>query len=211
MSLPTRSVYQQNFPSQSGNKPFRAVPSKTDNTKREPLKCWGCGEEHLLRDCLHRKQNNGRVYNIQEATTVNDVARSMPQIYAALDNRQVDHQASVVEMEGTISNHPVSILIDPGSNLSYVSPQTVEKCKLQQVKHVKSWLVQLATGTKRKVTEVIPTCQFVISGFPTYDLLIGMDWLAAHKTKLDCYSKTLECENEEGRRVTLQGIQNLSQ
>jgi hypothetical protein len=76
----------------------------------------------------------------------------MPQIYVALDNRQVDHQASVVEMEGMISNHLVSILIDPGSNLSYVSPQILEKCKLQQVKHVKSWLVQLATGTKIKVT-----------------------------------------------------------
>jgi hypothetical protein len=219
MSLPTRSVYQQKFPPQSGNKPFGAAPSKTDNTKREPLKCWGCGEEHLLRDCPHRKQNNRRVYNVQEATTVNDVARSMPQIYAALDNRQDDHQASVVEMEGMISNHPVSILIDPGSNLSYVSPQTVEKCKLQQVKHVKSWLVQLATGTKRKVTEVIPACQFIMNGLPTratlnmlplgsYDLLIGMDWLASHKTKLDCYNKTLECEDGEGRRITLQGIQN---
>jgi hypothetical protein len=84
----------------------------------------------LLRDCPHRQQNNRRVYNIQEATTVNDVARSMPQIYAALDNRQVDHQASVVEMEGMIANHLVSILIDPGSNMSYVSPQTIEKCKL---------------------------------------------------------------------------------
>jgi hypothetical protein len=45
---------------------------------------------------------------------------SMPQIYAALDNRQVDHQASVVEMEGMIANHLVSISIDPGSNMSYV-------------------------------------------------------------------------------------------
>jgi hypothetical protein len=35
-----------------------------------------------------------------------------------------------------------------------------------------------------------------------------MNWLDAHKTKLDCYNKTLECENEEGRRVTLQGVQN---
>jgi hypothetical protein len=76
----------------------------------------------------------------------------MPQNYGALDNRQVNHQSSVVEMEGMISNHHVSILIDPGSNLSYVSSQTFEKCKFQQVKHVKSWLVQLATGTKRKVT-----------------------------------------------------------
>jgi hypothetical protein len=57
-----------------------------------------------------------RVYNVQEATTVNDVARSMPQIYAALDNRQAHHQASVVELEGMISNHLVSILIDLGSN-----------------------------------------------------------------------------------------------
>jgi hypothetical protein len=108
MSLPTKSVYQQNFPSQSGNKPFGVAPSKTDNTKREPLKCWGCGEEHLLRDCPYRKQNSRRVYNIQEATTVDDVARSMPRIYVALDNKKDDHQASVVDMEGMISNHLTS-------------------------------------------------------------------------------------------------------
>jgi hypothetical protein len=220
MSLPTKSVNQQNFPSQSGNKPFGSAPGRTDNTKREPLKCWGCGEEHLLRDFPHRKQDNiGESTTSKEATTVNDVARSMPQIYAALDNRQADHQASVVEMEGMITNHLVSILIDPGSNLSYVSPQTVEKCKLQQVKHAKSWLVQLATGTKRKVTKVIPACQFIMNGLSTqatlnilplgsYDMLIGMDWLASHKSKLDCYNKTLECEDEEGKKRTLQGIQN---
>jgi hypothetical protein len=126
----------------------------------------------------------------------------MPQIYAALDNKQVYHEASVVEMEGMISNHLVSILIDPGSNLSYVAPQTVDKCKLQPVRHVKPWLVQLATGTKRKVAEVILACQFIMDGFPTqatlnklplgsYDLLIGMYWLDPYKTKLDCYHKTL--------------------
>jgi hypothetical protein len=40
-----------------------------------------------------------------------------------------------------------------------------------------------------------------------HDLLIGMDWLATHKDKLDYYHKTLECLSEEGRRITLQGIQ----
>jgi hypothetical protein len=88
-------------------------------------------------------------------------------------------------MEGMISNHHVSILIDLGSNLSYVTPQTIEKCKLKQLKHTKSWLVQLATGTKRMVTDAIPTSQFIMNGLPTretlnmlplgyYDLLIGM-------------------------------------
>jgi hypothetical protein len=33
-----------------------------------------------------------------------------------------------------------------------------------------------------------------------YDLLIGMDWLATYKARLDCYHKTLECVSDEGRR-----------
>ena len=45
----------------------------------------------------------------------------------------------------------VSILIDPGARLCYISPIVVENCKLEKVKHNKPWLVQLATGTKRKV------------------------------------------------------------
>jgi hypothetical protein len=44
----------------------------------------------------------------------------------------------VVDMKCMIANHHVSILIDLGFNLSYVAPQTIEKFKLQQVKHVKS-------------------------------------------------------------------------
>jgi hypothetical protein len=75
----------------------------------------------------------------------------MPQIYATMDNKQADHQASVVEMEGMMTNHLVSILIDPCSNLSYIDPKAIDKCKLQPHKHSKPWLVQLATGTKRKV------------------------------------------------------------
>ena len=112
--------------------------------------------------------------------------RSEPQIYAALDNNQADHQASVVEIEGMISNHLVSILIDPGSNLSYIAPKAVDKCKRQPQKQTKPWLVQLAIGTKRRVVEVIPACQLMLGEFPTletlnvlplgsYDLLIGMD------------------------------------
>jgi hypothetical protein len=41
----------------------------------------------------------------------------------------------------------------------------------------------------------------------SYDLLIGMDWIATYKSKMDCYHKTLECVSEEGRRITIQGIQ----
>jgi hypothetical protein len=131
-----------------------------------------------------------------------------------LDNNQAEHQALVVEIEGMILNHLVSVLIDSGSNLSYIAPRAIERCKLQPKKQTKPWLVQLATGTKRRVAEVIPACQLMLGEFPTqatlnvlplgsYNLLIGMEWLATHKAKLDCYHKTLECVRKEGKRITL--------
>jgi hypothetical protein len=92
------------------------------------------------------------VHNIQEASTVGDIGRSMHKINAALDGRQTDHQSTIVEVEGKIHFNNVSILIDPGASLSYITPSLVESNKLKKVKHAKSWLVQLAMGTKRKVT-----------------------------------------------------------
>jgi len=46
--------------------------------------------------------------------------------YATIDNRQADHHASIIEMEGKLCDQVVSILIDLGSNYSYISPNLVE-------------------------------------------------------------------------------------
>ena len=54
----------------------------------------------------------------------------MPKICTALENRQAYHHISMVEIEGMINGQPISILIDPGASLSYISPRIVELCKL---------------------------------------------------------------------------------
>ena len=46
--------------------------------------------------------------------TVGDLARGMPTINAALENRQDDYQTSMVEVEGKLNQTPISILIDSG-------------------------------------------------------------------------------------------------
>jgi hypothetical protein len=56
----------------------------------------------------------------------------------------------MVEVEGKIAQQSISILIDLGSNLSYVAPQVVDSCVLHKHKHKNSWLVQLATGLKER-------------------------------------------------------------
>ena len=70
-----------------------------------------------------------------------DLARTMPRINAALENRQAYYQTSMVEVEGKINQIPIAILIDPRSSLSYISPNLVEKCKLHVENFVSSWLV----------------------------------------------------------------------
>ena len=40
----------------------------------------------------------------------------------------------------------------------------------------------------------------------SYDVLIGMYWLEAHRVKIDCYNKTFKCMDEEGNPVVVKGI-----
>jgi hypothetical protein len=89
--------------------------------------------------------NRTIVHNLQEASIVGDVGRSLHQIKAVVDGRQDEHQSFVVEIEGKINNTCISILIDPRATLSYITPSIVESNKPKKIRHRKSSLVQLAT------------------------------------------------------------------
>ena len=70
-----------------------------------------------------------------------DVARNIPRINAALKYWQADYQLTMIELEGKFLSQLVSILVDPGASLSYVSPKLVEICKLKSQKFRNPWLV----------------------------------------------------------------------
>src|SRR5713101_6438823 len=82
---------------------------------------------------------------------------------------------------------------------------------------VSSWLVQLATGAKRKVTCFVKKCAVVMDQFETivklnvlplgsYDILIGMDWLEQHRVLLNCFDKTFTCINSNGNLINVREI-----
>jgi hypothetical protein len=117
---------------------------------------------------------------------VEDMGGSMPSIYAALDKNQVEYQSPMIEVEGNIDNHPIEILIDSGASHSYINFNIIEIFHLQRSKHNKYWLVQLATGDKRKINELVKYCLIDMNGLNTkvdvniiplgsYEFLIGMD------------------------------------
>ena len=117
----------------------------------------------------------------------------------------------MIEVEGMINNHAFTILIDSGASHSYIDPKVVERFIFPRRKHDKYWLVQLATGAKRKVVELVTSCLVGMNGQCTkedlnslslgsYDCLIGMDWLDQHHAILDYHNKAFNCLDEEGNR-----------
>jgi hypothetical protein len=154
---------------------------------------------------------------LQEASTVGDVGRSLHWINAAIDGQQADHQYSVVEIEGKINNTLIFVLIEPVTMLSYITPDVVKSNKHKKLKHAKSWLVQLVTGTKRKVVDFVLDFEFSLDGqsirtnlnilpLGSYDMILGMDWLEKHKAILDCYTKILSYKDDFGTARSAQGI-----
>jgi hypothetical protein len=181
------------------------------------MEFWGCKENHRYRYFPHINDKVRDVHNVQQAKTVEDMGSRIPRIYTALENNQVEYQSHMIEVERMINNHPFTILFDSGASHSYIDPRVVESFQLSIRKHENSWLVPLATGTKRKVTELVKSCPVDMNGLSTkaelnvlalgsYYCLIGMDWLDQHHAILDYRNKAFTYLDEEGNHRTVQGI-----
>ena len=136
----------------------------------------------------HWGDNMNIMHKINKEDIVEEMRRSMPRIYASLDNRQVDYQSHMIEVESKINSHPITSLIDFGASHSYVDPNMVDIFKLKRYKHEKFQLVHLATGTKRRINDLVKYYAMNMNGVGTkkdlkiiligsYDCLIGMDWI----------------------------------
>jgi hypothetical protein len=66
---------------------------------------------------------------------------NISKIYVALEDQQPKHQSHMIEVEGEMINHHVSILIDSGEFHSYIDPKIVERFHLEKINIEKTFLV----------------------------------------------------------------------
>jgi hypothetical protein len=94
--------------------------------QRKPhIQCWGCGEDHMYRDCPHRAKKVKIVHSVKQVDMVEDMGINVPRICVALDNKKVELQSHMIEVEGKINNQPIFLLIDLGASHSYLDPKMV--------------------------------------------------------------------------------------
>jgi hypothetical protein len=91
-------------------------------------------------------------------------------------------------------------LIDPGSSHSFISTHLSSQTH-REPKHLGYKLsVHTPLGKIERVEHVYPECEIIIGGkvlpadlillpFHDFDIILGMDWLARHRAKVDCYAK----------------------
>lgn len=72
-----------------------------------------------------------------------DISRNIPRIDVALEDRKVENQSTMIEIEGNTLNQHVSVLVVLGNSISYISPQVVQKCNLKVQNFRNAWLVHL--------------------------------------------------------------------
>jgi len=88
-------------------------------TRQQPIKCLGCEEDNIYKDCLDTRDMMKTMKKIQDVDAMDDMGRIMPMIYAALDNRQAYYQSNMIEVKGNIDNQSISILTDSRYTLDW--------------------------------------------------------------------------------------------
>jgi hypothetical protein len=71
------------------------------------------------------------------------------QIYAAINNRQDEHQSTVVESSFMLNHINVKILFDSGVIDSFISPSALEKSGLAAYEHNDFKQFEMALGEKK--------------------------------------------------------------
>jgi hypothetical protein len=148
-------------------------------------------------------------------TTVGDMGKAH-WIHAAVNNRQAEHQSTVLETTGTIADQTLSVLIDLGATESFISGAALKRIKVKAVEQDDFSYVEMASGAKQKVGEKVTGCALNLGEFVTranlyvmilgsYDVVIGMDWLESHEATLNCKTKQLSLVDDEGQRCVIVG------
>ncbi|GJX28960.1 putative reverse transcriptase domain-containing protein [Tanacetum coccineum] len=165
------------------------------------LTCFGCGEKGHFKDKCPKAGNQQ-----------NDGARG--RAYVVVENPQ--QNPNVVTGTFLLNDHYACILFDSGAEKSFVSSAFTHFINIAPATLNTSYEVELADGKVVSTNTILRSCTLVlldhvfkIDLLPTrlgsFDVIIGMDWLAYHRALIDCYEKIVRIPLPNGKILKVQG------
>ncbi|KAA0032617.1 gag protease polyprotein [Cucumis melo var. makuwa] len=203
-------VPQRNFRSGGEFRSFQQKPFEAGEAARGKPLCTTCGKHHLgrcllgTRTCFKCRQEGHTADRCPLRLTgnaQNQGAGAPHQGRVFATNRTEAEKASTV-VTGTLPvlGHYALVLFDSGSSHSFISSAFVLHARLEvePLHHVLS--VSTPSGECMLSKEKVKACQIVIAGHVIevtlivldmldFDVILGMDWLAANHASIDCSRK----------------------
>ncbi|KAI3668750.1 hypothetical protein L1987_88233 [Smallanthus sonchifolius] len=176
-------------------------------------KCQVCGLfGHLTKDCRKARQSGSGKEKEQEQP------KTRTRAYA-LTEEEARGNPDVVSGTFLVNDEHAAILFDSGASKSFISNAFSRKlnCTINTV--VKAFSVQTAVGKNSAVFQVTEDCIIEIEGhkFPSrlflltlggFDIVLGMDWLAANEAQIICKRKRIHLKGPSGSPITVYGDWN---
>ncbi|KAH9293368.1 hypothetical protein KI387_041430, partial [Taxus chinensis] len=200
-----RDSFAKNY--NNGQKPYGG---QRDNFKAgsnfEPKKgpvggCYNCGKDHYANQCPLKKDDRNQQHKI----------------HAAVADKQAEKQVTPIEVLGKLFGIPVTILFDTGATECFISSKLTSKLKRKAGKMDKSWTVQYGNNSVHTVSMCLFGAVLDLPNFSmevdlyvaplgSYDVVIGVNWLADHKEKVDCFEKNIRCLDDRLKTTEIQGV-----
>ncbi|KAI3726660.1 hypothetical protein L1987_66459 [Smallanthus sonchifolius] len=165
--------------------------------------CFGCGDPTHFRNQCPRLANpnpnpgaRGRAFNINA--------------------NEAQANAEVVNGTFLVNQHYAFVLFDTGADKSFVSLEFEILLAKNRSKLEKSITVEVADGNPVTIDSVIRDCvlnlndhDFQINLIPmrlgSFDVIIGMDWLAEHHAEIICFEKCIRIPLSSGSTLQIYG------
>ena len=132
-------------------------------------------------------------------------------VYAITPHTEIADQ-SVIQGTFLLFHLWVRVLFDSGASHSFIAALCVKELGLEVETLEKSLHVSSLLGTSVRVDKICQNCELEISGIllmvdlrvmdmSKFDVIIGMDWLTAHRVVIDCDRRRVTAYTQDGSCV----------
>ncbi|GKC74636.1 putative reverse transcriptase domain-containing protein [Tanacetum coccineum] len=192
--------------------------SKPRSDRKLCVTCFGCGEKgHYKNKCPNngnqgggnqirgnpqnnQRQNQGNPKGSNQASTSTQGGRRAPGRVYSLCAEAAVKDNNVVNGTFLINNVYASVLFDTGADRSFVSYAFSKYIDVTPTTLDTNYDVELADGKSLTTNTILRGCTlnlqnhlFEIDLLPielgSFDVIIGMDWMAEHRAEVVCYEK----------------------
>ena len=136
-------------------------------------------------------------------------------VYVITPQNEIAYQ-SVIQGTFLLFHLWARVLFDSGASHSFIAALGVKELGLEVETLEKPLHVSSPLGTKVRVDKICRDCELEISGIlltvdirvmdmSKFDVIIGMDWLTAHRVVIDYDRRRITAYTQDGRCVMFQG------